>query len=309
MINYDTRQTIEVLIGPELAEDMLTRNTHNRPVRPKHVAELAHDMRLGRWRDTHQGIAFDGHGRLADGQHRLLAVVMAGVAVKMLVTTMVSDEAMGVIDTMKPRTTPDAIALSGRDQMIKGGGGSVNSNAGMWRCMFGGVAQGLKAKLTNEQLFLFSDAHWAAGIFALTEFGKHPRVKSVHVAPVMAAVGRAYYHYRGSLPMLQRFVELLCTGMGAQPGTPDENALRLRGYLINAVSGRNSNAAGETYGKTAAALVAYMQNRSITKLYRPEQEPFPLPEESVSGDAGRADRMALDFGRSGARGSAAYSVA
>lgn len=310
MMNWSLRQTVEMFVTPEIAEDFLSRNTHNRPVRAAHVAELAHDMRLGRWRLTHQGIAFDVHGRLADGQHRLLAVVMAGVAVRMLVTTMVEPEACGVIDTNAKRTATDALVLSGRGGMVKGGGGSVNTNAGMWKCMLGGLTYGLKQKMTNEQMFRFADAHESAGTFSLTEFGKHPRVRSVHVAPVMAAVARAYYSYRASLPRVQRFVELVCTGMGAEPGTPDENALRLRAFLINAVASRNSNAAGEVYGKTAAALIAFMQNRNVSKLYRPEHEPFPLPEETVlSGGAGRADRMALDFGRPGAGGSDARPVA
>lgn len=307
-IDFTRRQTIAMNIGPELAEDLLALNTHNRPIRAAHVAELAHDMRLGRWRLTHQGIAFDVHGRLADGQHRLLAIQMAGVTVTTLVTTMVEADACGVIDTNAKRTATDALALSGRADMLKGGGGSVNTNAGMWKCMLGGLESGLKAKITNERMFQFNDAHRAAGTFALTEFGKHPRVRSIHVAPVMAAVARAYYSYRADLGRVQRFVSILCTGIGAEPGTAEETPLRLRGYLINVVSGRNSNAAGETYGKTAAALIAFMQNRNITKLYRPDHEPFPLPED-VPAFVGRADRMALDGGRAGARGPATHSLA
>lgn len=305
-INFLVAHTSVITITPELAEELLSRNTHNRPIRPRHVAELAHDMRVGRWRLTHQGIAFDIYGRLADGQHRLHAVVMAGVAVRMQVTTMVEPEACGVIDTNTRRSATDALVLSGRGDMVKGGGRGGNTNAGVWKCMCGGMAYAAKVKMTNEQLFRFADAHASAGMFALDEFGKHPKVRSIHVAAVMAAVARAYYTYRSDLTRLQRFVEILCTGLGADPGSPDENALRLRGYLINAVISRNSNASGEVYGKTAAALVAFMQGRSITKLYRPEREPFPLPEESVSANAGRADRMALDFGREGARGSAAH---
>jgi len=298
-IDFMARQAVVVMIGPDLANELLARNTHNRPIRASHVAELAQDMRLGRWRLSHQGIAFDVHGRLMDGQHRLHAIVLAGVVVQMLVCTMVDAEANGVIDIQAKRSLADALALSGRDFGIKNGGGSVNTNAAMWRCMIGGLSLGLKDKATNEEIFRFMDAHRSAGEFVLIEFAKHQRIKSVHIAPVMAAVARSYYHFRDQLPKLQRFISLLCTGMGASPFAADDTVLGLRNVLINKVAGRNSNFTPEIYGKTASALIAFMQDRKLTKLYKPEHEPFPLPGETA-GHPGRPDRMALDVGRSGA---------
>jgi hypothetical protein len=47
----------------------------------------ARDMEAGRWQLTHQGIAFNNSGELIDGQHRLLAIIEANVAIKMVVST------------------------------------------------------------------------------------------------------------------------------------------------------------------------------------------------------------------------------
>lgn len=305
-IDFGRADTRTMWINPKLAEEWLTRNTSNRTISAQHVAELAHDMRLGRWRLTHQGIAFDIHGRLADGQHRLLAVVMAGVSVQMQVTTMLSPEAVANIDIQRRRTLSDAMELSGREHLARIGVTSAKSNAATWRCMRGGLRQGLKTKATHEELFEFADTHQAAGVWAINEFGRHRRMKQIHVAPAMAAVARAFYFYRDNLPKLSRFVSLLCTGMGADSRSEDNTVILLRNVLLDLR--RNSNGAGEVYGKTAAALIAFMQGRVLSQIKALHNEPFPLAEDG-SSDTGRTDRMALDLGRSGTGRSRAGAVA
>ena len=58
-------------VTPSQAANWLEGNTHNRPVTQAHVERLAAEMSAGRWRLTHQGIAFSTRGVLLDGQHRL----------------------------------------------------------------------------------------------------------------------------------------------------------------------------------------------------------------------------------------------
>lgn len=81
---------IEV-ITPEIARNMLTDNVRNRILRRKHVARLATSMRRGEWKLTHQGIAYSSDGELIDGQHRLHAIILAGVPVKMMISFGVDD--------------------------------------------------------------------------------------------------------------------------------------------------------------------------------------------------------------------------
>lgn len=77
-------QWIEVT--PELATKWLTNNFVNRTLREDVVNAYARDMVNGRWVYTHQGIAFNDRDELIDGQHRLSAVIVAGMAVRMMVT-------------------------------------------------------------------------------------------------------------------------------------------------------------------------------------------------------------------------------
>lgn len=57
---------------------ILGGNIDNRPLRPSHVQDLAHAMRSGQWRATHESILVDVNGVVADGQHRLHAIVESG---------------------------------------------------------------------------------------------------------------------------------------------------------------------------------------------------------------------------------------
>ena len=85
-------------VGPQEAANFLASSTGNRPVRKKTVNQMSIDMLEGRWLLTHQGIAIAPSGRLLDGQHRMLAVVKAGVPIPMTVARDVSPEAFAVMD-------------------------------------------------------------------------------------------------------------------------------------------------------------------------------------------------------------------
>ena len=101
-------------ISPQRASQMLSLNTHNRPVSRFHVDRLASAMERGQWKTTGQGIQMNGT-RLLDGQHRLMAVVQSGVTVDMLVCYDVPCEAFTVIDTGKARTPSDSLSMMGVD--------------------------------------------------------------------------------------------------------------------------------------------------------------------------------------------------
>lgn len=106
------RTTVET-ITPEMAKEYLTHNTANRTLRSKVLAYMVRDMKNGKWKLTHQGIAFDNKGNLVDGQHRLTAIAMAGVPIQMMVTRDVDDDAILNIDTGGPRTPSDAFKIRG----------------------------------------------------------------------------------------------------------------------------------------------------------------------------------------------------
>lgn len=101
-----------VEITPELAEEWLGKNVQNRNVRRGKVALYARKMRDGVWSVTNQGIGFDTGGTLVDGQHRLHAVIEAGIPVRMNVTKGLDPKARSHIDTGAARTAGDILSVN-----------------------------------------------------------------------------------------------------------------------------------------------------------------------------------------------------
>lgn len=107
-------------ITPDIALEMLAHNLrNNRMIREYDVAKYAREMRAGNWKLTHQGVAFNTQGELIDGQHRLMAVIQAGVPVKMLVTYDCDDNVVSLIDSGVARTLKDQIGLVSDDPLYK----------------------------------------------------------------------------------------------------------------------------------------------------------------------------------------------
>lgn len=106
--------SIEV-ITPDVAREYLKCNTRNRAIRKSHVNILVSSMREGKWVLNGQPIIFDDEGALIDGQHRLEACVLSGVAIMSYVVRGVSDSrAFTTIDVGKPRGAHDmATYMSG----------------------------------------------------------------------------------------------------------------------------------------------------------------------------------------------------
>jgi hypothetical protein len=103
-----------VQVTPDLARSWLAANTGNRYKRVNHIRSLAADMTAGRWRVTHQGIAFSSKGRLIDGQHRLEAILASGFPVWLTVFTGLDDDMFGALDRGARRSVRDELGKDAR---------------------------------------------------------------------------------------------------------------------------------------------------------------------------------------------------
>jgi hypothetical protein len=101
--NYTTQQLEK--ITPDVARAYLAVNDNPRDPKKHQVDEFVRIIRAGEFRTLHQGLAFDTHGKLVDGQHRLLAVVEAGLAVHMWVARGLSKLDVQAIDRGMMRNT------------------------------------------------------------------------------------------------------------------------------------------------------------------------------------------------------------
>ena len=99
-------------ITPKLAQEWLGKNTSNRKLRPMFVKQLAEKIKCGEWcDDLPDHIAFYEDGTLANGQHRLSAIVLAGQSVYTTVDFNIRKSSAICIDTGKARSFGDNIHI------------------------------------------------------------------------------------------------------------------------------------------------------------------------------------------------------
>jgi hypothetical protein len=102
-----------ISVTPELAAKWLELNDHNRGVVTARVDQYAADMRRGEWRVNGEAIKISADGKILDGQHRLLAVLEADVAIETLVITGLEPEAQETMDQGRARSLADVFKLRG----------------------------------------------------------------------------------------------------------------------------------------------------------------------------------------------------
>ena len=102
-------------ITPIMAAEFLENNKSNRKINKKQLEMIVRSIEADKWRLTHQGVAFYNDGELADGQHRLQAIVKTGRTLKMPVFTGIERDTDTIlaIDCGKGRTVIDSASISG----------------------------------------------------------------------------------------------------------------------------------------------------------------------------------------------------
>lgn len=253
-------------------------NIDNRDARETNTARMVRDIKAGRWRVTHQGIAFSAKpGRITrDGQHRLLAILTAaaelqeegdtqGVAVPVLITLNLSKEAAMVIDGGTLRTVHDRSVLSG--------GSAIQQRWVPWikRARIG-LADA--AAYSDDELVAWGQQHIGA-LRAIDEaIGRG--VARVTVGPVVGAILRAYI-LEGPGPKrdrLMQFVKVLVTGENS--AASNQAATQLRDRLLGTTGRRSKRITGrETYTLTQQALVAFAGKDPLPAGRIPREELFP----------------------------------
>lgn len=102
-----------ITITPEMAHALLETMPQQRELRPGMVSRYAAAMQEGQWQVSHQGIAFNVHGKLIDGQHRLKAAASIGHDLTTMATFCVSNRAFEVVDRSVRRTVADDVHTRG----------------------------------------------------------------------------------------------------------------------------------------------------------------------------------------------------
>lgn len=204
------RKTFLLVCTPDIAGHILELyNAGNRNVRPRNVTRLARLMKGGHWKCKRgtMPLKFDVNGLLFGGQHRLEAVVTAGVTVEFFVMLELDADLRDIEDDVSPHQNQD------NDPNLK------KDITAICRSL-----TGIKFGTDEERRFY---AHYRDAIDAVRDmFSAQPGVK---VASVLAEFVKAYE----TVPVgkLKYIARVLCSGL-PESRRGDVVIIKLRDLLI-----------------------------------------------------------------------------
>lgn len=257
-------------ITPAKAEQWLNSNCNNRSLREGVVEAYADDMRNGNWTRCTQPIAFYEDGDLADGQHRLYAIVESATTQEFIVMRGLSRRDGLNIDTGLARTIVDNARISGIDIDLS------NNLVAAARAIELGETGGGGKRMTNAQKLAVVNEHREAAQWAISNL---PRAKNIYNAPMLAGIGRAWY-IESDMERLAQFCKVVGTGFG--DGVEDSAAIAMRNYLLsNAGMASTSTMWRDTFLKGMNAIKYFMNRRRLTIIKSVSEEVYPLKKKKA----------------------------
>lgn len=252
----------EERISPDRAEQFINRNKSNRKLRDGIVEKYAHDMKHGKWTECTVPIAFYEDGDIADGQHRLWAIIESKTTQKFFIVKNLSREAGLNIDTGLGRSLVDNARISGADTELS------NELISVARAVHEGVRT-TKA-MSNAQRLTLVEKYRAPALWAIHN---GPRGKFMRNSAVLAAVARALM---GGVEegVLARYC--LVVTKGFSEGQHESAAVSLRNYLLAGVAISSPAAWRDLFLKVQNSIHYFVRRRSLTVIRSVKEETYPL---------------------------------
>lgn len=168
-------------VTPFVAEQLLTKNGINRPLRARLVDRYAQAMARGAWVLNGEPIVIGASGRLLDGQHRLHAVAAYGLPVKMLVVRGVPNEevAFHTLNSGALRSSSDRLQAAGESHSAL----MASSLRMVYRYLYGMTTNMAGRTFTPDLLFATLQEHggvreWMDTACRLNSYGFNPSIMS-----------------------------------------------------------------------------------------------------------------------------------
>jgi hypothetical protein len=262
-------KTALVTITPKQAKTWLSANNpKNRNMRYRLVDKYAADMRNGSWHVSHQGIAFYCDGSIADGQHRLAAIIAANVEIEMLVTFDLPRESGKAVDQHSQRQAHDALRIGGAPEWL------TKDAIAVVRTLANSLGS-TQLNLSPDQIEAYAKEFESQIRFVESCFStkrKNLTASGVRACCVTALVAGEHVNF------IRRFAEILMSG---EISGPHENAaIRLREYLLSNDGAWSGSTRVGTAKRVQRALKLFCESRPINKLYQPEEWAYPCPAAS-----------------------------
>lgn len=241
-----------IKVTPSLAEHFLSKNTLNRNISHRLVNKYANDMTNGDWQLTHQGIAFYDDDSVADGQHRLLAIVKARATITMMVTYGLSKGSSLGIDFHRPRSIVDGIKIGGFSDWI-----DFKHIA-----LINTVAEG--RKLTSVETIAWLEKMKDSVCFATSHLSARRYLTN---SSSQAAVALAHYN-KIDEALLERFCNVFIKGITQVK--PESSIIKLRDDFFGNPSQSRSDKIEKFY-KAQRVISAFSKGEVLVRLVTPKE--------------------------------------
>lgn len=240
-------------VTPSMAEYYLGKNKINRKISDRRVRTYERDILNGHFGTTHQGIAFYNDGSLADGQHRLLAIVRANKAAKLLVVSGIKKEDAIHIDSGRARSMSDSIKIGELSDWIeKRHIALINLIAEPYR-------------LTADETIEWLDNMESSAKFAVDHLSCNKR--NLINSAIHAAVALA--HFYGEEPeKLAHFCKVFLSGI--PDGNKDIIIIRLRDEFMSN-TGNGGSDKRDKFWKAQRAIQIFTSGEKIKRLVLPKE--------------------------------------
>lgn len=262
-----------VNVTPELAQSWLAMNTNNRPVSVRRVNDYAKDMAAGNWELTHQGVAISVDNVIADGQHRLLAIVKSGITVPMLVTLDLPTKAIIAVDRGYARSISAAINMA-----YEGTEWITPQVAAITRWVYD---YDRSSNSTSSEILQAATEVQSSLMYAIAQ--TKGAAAGIRRAPVVGTIA-LLHHYNTNTDRLDDFCRKLVTGVVG--GAADSAVLRLREWLLTSSAATYAQRLA-SQAKTQRAFTLFMAGAECKRLQVPDSLPYkPLnyPTQTNQGE-------------------------
>lgn len=255
-------------ISPEVAADLLETNNENRRLSKGTVQAYAQDILAGNW-DESVGVAIsiDENGVLRDGQHRLAAIVEAGVGIHTWVCRNVSSD--GIYDNNRKRSNSDQISImrADFDNVYK-----TTRYISVARTIIANTVgtTGGRRPVTPKEIIDFTEEHKEDldGFFLNMP---QTTVAKISLAVVHLALFMAYMD-GVSIEDILSFYEVLCSGMSTRP--EEFPIIAYRNYLKDTTSAWTTHI---EIGRCQYALKKYLSGSCTKRTISPKELIYPFP--------------------------------
>lgn len=254
--------TTEIIkLTPEIARELLQKNSDNRPLSQSTVSKYTQAIKRGEWALNGEPIIIFSNGNIASGQHRCHAVINANMPIETLIVRNVDHKTFSSIDTGKSRNGADVLAIRGEVNYAK-----LSAAARSY------LLETLKGRdqyqITTTQICECVDKHPHLRYW-VQKFTGSQNMKKLFPAALCGLLAIASEKY--GTEKLDAFFTKLATGTGLEDGDP---AFVLR-ERIRSQSGASRLSALHARAFMVKAINACLLGKRLTFLRWSQQEEMP----------------------------------